>query len=254
VSEFPYKQVEALEVYLIGPPGVGKTALGGYLSGGPVELVDESLREEGLREIQTIRMRQLLQWHGYNGPTGLREMSEYHAEQRRNGQAEAIFEPLRRLRNSLVIVDALHHEADIDYCRGNGFIIALHADRNIRHERFMNDNNDEKHRRVLIDLERVGPLDQDQQASFIKRARERAWDLAEEDFFGYDTDGANERRALREAIIEPGTPLRRRSLAGAYLSLADVQIDANGSKDEVTERVLTAIRGFVPVYLERLAA
>jgi len=189
-------------IYLLtGLPGSGKTTAGRCIDNLSVAEIDPHFSPR-FRETHTIRMRWLLQEYGTASSSGnepiIAELRNFHQEQRDKGNSEAIFEPLRAIRDSIVVIDAIRDIDDLYYLQRafGATAMGLILPEPIAHEQFMHDQDDDKHRLSIKQFEKHIPKGDD--VDRMHAAREMAWEHAISEF-GPDPEN---HRCIQEADVK----------------------------------------------------
>jgi hypothetical protein len=165
-------------ISLTGLPGSGKTTLGRCLDSDTPAQIDPNFSEH-FTDIRTIPMRWLLAQHGYDGSNTIAGLQSFHQKLRDSDQSERIFDNLLHIKESIVIIDAVRNIDDLRYLKDNfnSLTIGLQAPLYIAKERFMHDQDDDKHRHSVEhfgrDIQGNHTLDERKVL-----ARERAWNQA----------------------------------------------------------------------------
>lgn len=166
-------------VTISGLPGSGKTALGQCLDNMSPGEIDASISEHFLN-IHTIPMRWLLAQEGYVGSNTIGELQAFHQNLRDEGRAHDVFESLHKIKDGIVIIDSIRNIDDQRYMQQEfgALAIGLSVPLEVAKQRFMEDQDDDKHRHSFIqfgdDLTDES-LDVKQR---IVQARNRAWEHA----------------------------------------------------------------------------
>ncbi|MDQ5886030.1 MAG: hypothetical protein QG628_427 [Patescibacteria group bacterium] len=217
-------------VTLSGLPGSGKTMLAHTLDGMKPQDIDESFGDN-FDHVRSVPMRSLLIHMGYTGSRTTQELQDFHTELRGSGQAEEVFEPLRHLERSIVIVDAVRNVYDMRYLvqEFGALTMSLVTPLVVAKTHFTHDPNDEKHKQS------------------INRFK---IDLAAQDLDHNEVDRLSRDMAWEEALAEMGEDPEHHPCiveAKAQIEVASTEV----SFHEVAMMAKTHIRAFI---LERQAA
>lgn len=165
-------------IALTGLPGSGKTTLGRCLDSETPSNIDPGFSEH-FTNVRTLPMRWLLAQHGYTGDNTIAGLQTFHQNLRDTNQSERVFDSLHNIHESIVIIDAVRNIKDMKYLKHtfNAFTIGLDIPIHLARERFMNDQDDDKHRHSfeLFGQNIEGNLTTQERKIL---ARERAWDQA----------------------------------------------------------------------------
>lgn len=166
-------------VTISGLPGSGKTALGQCLDNMSPGEIDPSFNEHFLN-IHTIPMRWLLAQQGYEGSNTIAELQAFHQNLRDQGQASEVFDSLRQIKDGIVIVDSVRNIDDLRFMQQEfgALAIGLSVPLHVAKDRFMKDQNDDKHKHSFIVF--GGDIDDESldAKERIVQARNLAWEHA----------------------------------------------------------------------------
>lgn len=167
-------------ITLSGLPGSGKTTLAQYLDSIRPGEMDPSFSAL-YRSVRTIPMRWLLSQHGYKGSSTVEGMQNYHQREREAGNGPAILDQLQKLENGIFIVDAIRNTEDARYMskKLGALSIGLIVPIDVAKERFMLDNNDDKHSNNYVREKIRNPYASENTWNDYRiAARENTWELA----------------------------------------------------------------------------
>lgn len=166
-------------ITISGLPGSGKTTLGRCLDSYSPAEIDPSFSEH-YKEVHVIPMRWLLAQHEYRGSNTIAELQTFHQAIRNQGRAEEIFDSLREVKESIIIIDAIRNIDDMQYLQKEfgAFAIGLKVPLAIAKNRFMNDQDDDKHRHSFVQFGQMINDDSLTDEQRIIRSRNMAWDQA----------------------------------------------------------------------------
>jgi len=167
-------------VTLSGLPGSGKTTLAQYLDSIRPGEMDPSFSAL-YRSVRTIPMRWLLSQHGYKGSSTVEGMQNYHRKEREAGNGPAILDQLQKLENGIFIVDAIRNTEDARYMKKKlgALSIGLIVPIDVAKERFMLDNNDDKHSNNYVREQIRNPYaSENTWNEYRVAARKNTWELA----------------------------------------------------------------------------
>ena len=167
-------------ITLSGLPGSGKTTLAQYLDSIRPGEMDPSFSAL-YRSVRTIPMRWLLSQHGYKGSSTVEGMQNYHRKEREAGNGPAILDQLQKLENGIFIVDAIRNTEDARYMRKKlgALSIGLIVPIDVAKERFMLDNNDDKHSNNYVREQIRSPYaSENTWNEYRVAARKNTWELA----------------------------------------------------------------------------
>ncbi len=209
---------DTLFVALTGGPGSGKTALGRMLHAPPLE--EYPRLQEKYRKIQTHPMRSILRFAGLELSPGediQRTMREFHYLARLRGQDRKIMEQLHQLQSAegIHVIDSVRHQSDALFIvqELGGIVLGLECDTVTREQRFMLDDDDEKHQATTRGTD----------------ARRKAFREAEYEMWGNSDD-------LYRSNI---------SMCLEYARANGTTINASGSKTETFTNCLTFVQDLV---------
>lgn len=146
------EQIETnIFVTISGLPGSGKTALGQCLDNMSPGEIDPSFDEHYLN-VHTIPMRWLLAQQGYQGSNTIAELQAFHQSLRDQNRAHEVFDSLHQIKDGIVIIDSIRNIDDLHFMQQEfgALAIGLSVPLETAHKRFMDDQDDDKHRHSFI--------------------------------------------------------------------------------------------------------
>lgn len=166
-------------ITISGLPGSGKTALGQCLDNMSPGEIDPSFDEHFLN-IHTIPMRWLLAQQGYTGSNTIAELQAFHRDLRDQDRSHEVFDSLHQIQDGIVVIDSIRNYDDLQYMQQafGALAIGLSVPLSLAKQRFMDDQDDDKHKHSFIVF--GGDIEDDSldAKERIVHARNLAWEHA----------------------------------------------------------------------------